>query len=376
MKSKIDLVVPQDTIVYESARPGNRAPDVLDVSFEYNDPVITQSVTQELADNYVEEGYRERIERAHDATRFLSNQAEEARSRLDAKDNENKELERQYQGSLPDELGPNLAELARLQDQLNMIDRQMLAERVAPITSAAGVATSPQQELTMLQLKLNQLHSEYSDEYPDVVQLKQEIADLKGRIDSEAAGAANAPAGGSELSPGQSRLEHEFNIDAAKMEALKSRIAITSVHGQELAALQHDYDSLATEYHGLFNKAIAAQLDENLEKRHQDERLRVLQPASLPRQPISPHRLTIGIVGFCFSALAAVGLPFGLYFTDTSFKDLEELQNELSIPVIAAIPIISMPGERRLAVTRAIVTSSVGILVTTGAIWAYTHNVF
>jgi uncharacterized protein involved in exopolysaccharide biosynthesis len=34
MKSKIDLVVPQDTIVYESARPGNRAPDVLNISRE------------------------------------------------------------------------------------------------------------------------------------------------------------------------------------------------------------------------------------------------------------------------------------------------------------------------------------------------------
>ena len=376
MKSKIDLVVPQDTIVYESARPGNRAPDVLNISYEYDDPVIAQSVTQELADSYVDEGYRERIERAHDATRFLSSQAGEARSRLDAKDSEIKELERQYEGSLPEELGPNLAELARLQDQLSMIDQQMLTERVAPRTSEAGVATSPQQELTMLQLRLNQLHLEYSDEYPDVVQLKQEIADLKGRIDSEAAGAASAPASGSEVSLGQSRLERESEIDAAKIEALKSRIAITPIHGQELAALQHDYDSLAAEYHGLFNKAITAQLDENLEKRHQDERLRVLQPASLPRQPIRPHRLTTGIVGLFLSALAAVALPFGLYFTDTSFKDIEELQNELSIPVIAAIPIIPMPAERRLAVTRAIVASSVGILVTTGAIWAYTHNVF
>jgi hypothetical protein len=57
--------------------------------------------------------------------------------------------------------------------------------------------------------------------------------------------------------------------------------------------------------------------------------------------------------------LAAVALPFGLYFTDTSFKDIEELQNELSIPVIAAIPIIPVRAERRLAVTRAIVASSV-----------------
>jgi succinoglycan biosynthesis transport protein ExoP len=378
MESKIDLVVPQDTIVYETGRSGARAPDVLNISFEYDDRVIAQRVTQELSDRYVEEGYHERIQRAHDATQFLTNQADQVGGKLQTVDSQIKELERRYEGSLPQELEPNLAQLGRLQDQLNMINQQMTmaADRVIPIAPGQGVASSPSQELTLLRLKLNQLRSEYSDEYPDIVQLKQQIADLEKQIKAEPTSAAGDSLGGSGAGQGQSRMEREAGTVNVQIEALKARIALTPVHGQELAALQREYDALATEYHGLLAKKLEAQLSESLERRHQDERLQVLQPARLARHPISPNRPAIGILGVFLSAFAALALPFGLYFTDTSFKDPEELQTELSLPVVAAIPLIEAVGERRVASLRAVAASSVGMVATTVAIWAYSQNLF
>lgn len=376
LESKIDLVVPQDPIVYLAGRPESRAPDVLKISFEYDDRVIAQLVTQELADSYVEEGYRERIQRAHDATRFLTNQAAEVRGRLDTADGQIKELEGHYEGSLPQELEPNLAQLGRLQDQLNTIDQQLAADRVLPMAVGQSVAISPSQELTMLELKLNALRAEYSDAYPDIVQLKQQIADLRQQMRTDSAVAPRDVMGSVEIAPEQSRLEREAGNVAAQIEALKTRIAMTPVHGQELAGLQRDYDALATEYHGLLSKELAAQLNESLEKRHQDERLQVLQPASMARRPVGPNRAAIGIMGLCVSLFAAMALPFGLYFTDTSFKDIEELQSEFSISVLAAIPIIEPGEEMRMATTRAVAVSGVGILVTVAAIWAYTQHIF
>jgi succinoglycan biosynthesis transport protein ExoP len=374
MESKIDLVVPQDAIVYETGRPGARSPDVLKISFEYVDRFITQQVTQELADIYVEEGYLERIQRAHDAARFLAKQATEVRGRLDTADSQIKELEQRYQGSLPQELESNLGEISRLQDQLNLINQQIASTHAIPPVSAQGIASSPEQALMMLNLKLNQLRSEFSDEYPDVVQLKQQIADLKLQIKSEPVRVEEKFSSKSEVSPVQSRLEREAGIISTQLEALKRRVTLTPVHGQELAALQRDYDTLATNYHGLLNKELTAQLNEDLEKRHQDERLQVLQPASMARRPVSPNRIAIGVLGVCFSTFAALALPFGLYFTDTSFKDPEELQSEFSIPVVATLPIVGAAKEARAATIRALGASFIGILVTTAAIWAYTRH--
>lgn len=376
MERQIDLVVPQDTITYETGRAGQRAPDVLKISFEYGDRVLAQRVTQELSNSYIEEGYRERIQRADDATRFLAGQVSQARNRLDAKDSQIKDLERRYEGSLPQELEPNLAELERLQDRLAVINQQVAVERGMPMAPGQNVATSPSLEITALELKLNQLRPIYKDTYPDIIQLKQQITNLRQLIKEPASGAGENSDRGDDVVQGRSRLERQVGIVGAQIDALKTRIAMTPVHGQELAAQQRDYDALSTEYHSLLNKELAAKLHESLEKQHQDERLRLLEPASLPRKPDRPNRVSIGILGFCFSAVTALALPFGLYFTDTSFKDPEEVQNEFAIRVVAAIPVIEVAGESRMATLRALTASSAAMLVTAGAIWAYAHHFF
>src|ERR1700722_13637920 len=130
---------------------------------------------------------------------------------------------------------------------------------------------------------------------------------------------------------------------------------------------------MAAEYHGLLNKKLGAELNDSLEKRHQDERLQLLEPASLPRKPIGPNRPALGVFGFCLSLAAALALPFGLHFTDTSFKDAEELQREFLLPVVAAIPMIETPGSGRIGNLRAMAASSAGMLITAAAIWAYMH---
>lgn len=381
MWRQIDLVVPQDSISYEGARSEQGTPSVLKVSFEYTNPKIAQRVTQELADNYINEGYRERIQRAEDATRFLTAQVTRADVELTAKGKQVRDLERRYEGSLPEELEPNMAELGRLQNQLSMINQQLTTQRLMPLAAGQSVAMTPEQELPTLEVRLSALRAEYSDDYPDVIQLKAQIADLKQQIrQNRAVGAATSPGAGAGRgdyagSPEES-LERQAAMLSAQIGTLNARIAATPVHGQELDVLKRDYDGLDTEYHSLLKKQLAAQLRETLEKRHQDERLRLLEGADLPKKPLHPDRIAIGILGVAFSLIAALCLPFALYFTDTSFKEPAELQNEYGISVVATIPLIEVPKERRAAALRALFASSAGMLVIAAAIWTYANMVF
>ncbi len=381
MVKHIDLVVPQDAIVYESKRSQQDAPSILKISFEYSNPKIAQRVTEQLANNYIDEGYRERIQRAEDATRFLAAQSARANAELAAKGKQVQDLERRYEGSLPDELEPNLAELARLQNQLSMIDQQLTTQRLIPMAGGQPVALTPEQELPALELKLGALRAEYSDEYPDVIQLKEQIADLKQQIrQNRAAGtetsSASGARGGDYAGSAQAGLEGQAAMLSVQIGSLNARIAATPVHGQELDVLKRDYDASDTEYHKLLKKQLAAQLRETLEKRHQDERLRLLEGADFPKEPIQPNRIAIGILGVIFSLVAALGLPFALYFTDTSFKEPAELQSEYGISVVATIPAIEVPADRRAAALRAVFASSAGMLVIAAAIWTYANVVF
>jgi uncharacterized protein involved in exopolysaccharide biosynthesis len=374
MRRHIDLVVPQDAILYEAAPPRQESPDVLKISFEYWDRSIAQQVTEQLANDYIDEGYRQRIQRAEDATSFLSAQVARASVAVIAKSTQVQELQRRYQGSLPEELEPNLAELGRLQNQLSIINQQLTAERLTPMAGGQAVALSPEQELARLELQLAALRAEYSDEYPDVSQLKQQIADLKQQISQKtpASGSGRVGDAGSALAS----LERQAEMLSAQIATLNQRVAATSVHGQELDAIKRDYDALDTEYHGLLKKQSSAQLRETLEKRHKDERLRLLEGADLPKKPIWPNRIAVGVFGVVFSFIAALGLPFGLYFTDTSFKEPAELQSEYGLSVVATIPAIKAPADRRARVIRAAFVSSAGMLLIAAAIWTFGNMVF
>ena len=374
MRRHIDLVVPQDAILYEAAPPRQESPDVLKISFEYWDRSIAQQVTEQLANDYIDEGYRQRIQRAEDATSFLSAQVARASVAVIAKSTQVQELQRRYQGSLPEELEPNLAELGRLQNQLSIINQQLTAERLTPMAGGQPVALSPEQELARLELQLAALRAEYSDEYPDVSQLKQQIADLRQQISQKTPASASGRVGdaGSALAS----LERQAEMLSAQIATLNQRVAATSVHGQELDAIKRDYDALDTEYHGLLKKQSSAQLRETLEKRHKDERLRLLEGADLPKKPIWPNRIAVGVFGVVFSFIAALGLPFGLYFTDTSFKEPAELQSEYGLSVVATIPAIKAPADRRARVIRAAFVSSAGMLLIAAAIWTFGNMVF
>jgi succinoglycan biosynthesis transport protein ExoP len=376
MRRHIDLVVPEDAILYETAPPQQRSPDVLKISFEYSNRETAQRVTEQLANNYIDEAYRQRIKRAEDATRFLTAQVASANAEVVAKSKEVQDLQRRYQGSLPEELEPNMAEMGRLQNQLSMINQQLTSERLTPLAGGQPVPSTPEQELPALELKLTALRAEFSDEYPDVSQLKQQIADLKQQIRRNRAAGMETSSGPRPepldyAGSARASLERQAAMLSAQISSLNFRVAATSAHGQELEALKRDYDALDTEYHGLLKKQLGAQLREALEKRHQDQRLRLLEGADLPKKPIRPNQIAIGVFGVVFSFIAAFGLPFGLYFTDTSFKEAAELQSEYGVSVVATIPAIKVPADRRAAVIRAAFVSSAGMLAIAAAIWTF-----
>jgi succinoglycan biosynthesis transport protein ExoP len=375
MRRHIDLVVPQDAILYETTAPRPLSPEVLKISFEYPNRSLAQRVTEQLANNYIDEGYRQRIQRAEDATSFLTAQVARANAEAVAKSKQVQDLQRRYQGSLPEELEPNMAEMGRLQNQLSMINQQLTAERFTPMVGGQPVALTPEQELPALELKLGALRAQYSDEYPDVSQLKQQIADLKQQIKQEKHSAAG-PGRVDHAGSAQASLERQAAMLSGQIAALNLRVAATSVHGQELDAIRRDYNALDTEYHGLLKKQLGAQLRETLQKRHQDERLRLLEGADLPKQPIRPNRIAIGILGVIFSFVGALALPFGLYFTDTSFKEPAELQSEYGISVVATIPAIKVPADRSAALIRAAFVSSAGMVVIAAAIWTLGNVLF
>ncbi|MBV8361306.1 MAG: hypothetical protein JO189_25720 [Deltaproteobacteria bacterium] len=133
---------------------------------------------------------------------------------------------------------------------------------------------------------------------------------------------------------------------------------------------------LDADYQKLKNKKLEAQISQNLEQHEEGERFQVLDPANLPLASEAPDRKVVVIGGIVFSLGLAGALPFAIFFTDSSFKDPDELRRELALAVAATIPELTeieaiMPHRRVLYQSLAI--SSTCFVLGLGILLFYTR---
>jgi capsular polysaccharide biosynthesis protein len=91
-------------------------------------------------------------------------------------------------------------------------------------------------------------------------------------------------------------------------------------------------------YQSLLDKKIQSQMAENLERKQQGEQFKILDPARIPVTPIRPDRNRILLIGLAIGLALGVGLTWLKETMDRSFKTVSEVESELGLPVLAAIP--------------------------------------
>jgi succinoglycan biosynthesis transport protein ExoP len=368
-----------------------------ELSFEYGDPVIAQQITAQLANGFIEEDRRDRMRQAATTTAFLDDRLAAAREKLEEKGKEIRDFKDRYQGSLPQDLQVNLQTLSSLQGRLQsaneaevaiderraQLDRDLADTRNTTVSSGGGrtTAISPEARLASMEAELVELRSRYSDRYPDVVDLQAQIAALKDRLkqkpnddtdDALTQFDAGFRTARDQIAVEQGRLNSEIENVKGQIALYQRRISETPAHQQEYNRLNRDYTVMNTEYHSLLNKRLAAQSSQSLEERNEGEHFRVVDQANLPRSPERPDKIAVAIGGVSISLLAAFGIAFALFFTDTSFKNVDEVMEGCGLRVAVTIPQLARPTHRYRfndAILRAAVLSSLALLIGASAIW-------
>ena len=66
--------------------------------------------------------------------------------------------------------------------------------------------------------------------------------------------------------------------------------------------------------------------------------IKVIEAVELPEKPISPNKKMNIAIAFLLGLIVSVGLAFLLEFLDNTFKNKEQLERELDLPVLGSIP--------------------------------------
>jgi polysaccharide biosynthesis transport protein len=335
------------------------------LSYEYSKPMITQAVVSRLAQLMIQEDLNESERKANASAQFLGRQAASLRVQLDSRSDAIKTFEQRNRGSLPQDINANLNMLGNLHTELEEARRSLAtadtrrmdlgrdiaeAQSKGPNSASSSEGdtfTSPEEAIATLETRLTMLRAQYSDQHPDVVRLREDIAALKQQVSASGrSGASGDPnpmiaelhRQDQMLVTQEGSLRSHIADLEVQIEECRKRIAATPSNEQLLDSLNREYDVMAKSYHQVVEQRIAAELSRNLERSRGGEQLQLLEAPKLPRHPTFPDTLTFVASGVAMSLCLALALPFALFFTDTSYSDAEDLQRQSGLRILASIP--------------------------------------
>jgi uncharacterized protein involved in exopolysaccharide biosynthesis len=279
--------------------------------------------------------------------------------------------------SLDSRYGAEHPDIVRLRREIAALERE-----VGPVDSGSVVA----ENLEAARVELAALRDRYGPEHPDVVKQRRTVSGLEAALKKSQGngegGSAEPPVA---VNPAYIQLRAQIESIDLELKSLRSQSEETRKRTDEVEdfmtrtpevernyrSLLRDYQNAAVEYQGVKRKLMEAELGKSLEAASKSERLSLIEPPTLPADPISPNRIAILVLGFVFSLGSGVGLAALLEATNTKVHGPKHLAAITGSVPLAIIPEIVTASDRwRRRAKRAVVVAC-GVAVLAGGAGAF-----
>jgi uncharacterized protein involved in exopolysaccharide biosynthesis len=343
------------------------------VNYSDSNPVRAQKICNALTSLIVDENLRSRSDVAKSTTDFLGRQLDEAKRSLDDQDAKLAAFKKQYLGQLPTDVDNNMRMLMSLNSQLDASTQtlsraqqdkayteSMLAQQIAAWKSSQS-STNPQtleQQLNQLQGQLLQLQARYTDDHPDVIKTKADIAEVQKKLKevNAAAAATNASDGSDKANAAeppeirQLRLQiHQYQavieqstLDQKRLQTqigvYQARTNMSPGVEEQYKLLTRDNDNAQAFYKDLLAKKSSAGLGSDMENQQQGEQMNILAAAGMPDSPSFPNRPIFAAGGL--GAGLALGLVIAIFleFSDKSIRTEKDAASIMDLPLLISVP--------------------------------------
>jgi polysaccharide chain length determinant protein (PEP-CTERM system associated) len=332
---------------------------------------LAQQICTEITSMFLQQNVIISERKAEDQTDFINRQLQEAKAKLDDQDAKLADFQRRYMGALPDEAQTNFSLLTGLASQLDSVtqtlnraqqDKVFLESALSQQIAAAKLSQTGDnpdtlsRQLATLEDQLASLRTRYTDDHPDVVKVKNEIAQARQRIDEQA---ANAQTVAQKEKPGlpvdtvqaqqiraqlhqidvtiQERMAEQLRLQQ-QISRVQGKLELTPAVAQQYKAITRDAQTALNIYNELLKKQSDSEMSRDLLRRQQGEQFRVLDPPSLPQQPTFPNRRLFAFGGLAGGMGFGLAIAFLLEAQDTTLKTERDIEHILKLPTLAVIP--------------------------------------
>jgi len=268
------------------------------------------------------------------------------------------------------------------------LERQVSGE--AEVTLLATREGQYRARIAELQTKLDTLRLSFRDTHPDIVQIKNQIEDLK--VEAGVQRERREKAKPSERletdetvvnNPVYQQLRQELAKNRVMIDTLKSRLADAQrllreeadrskhMHGDDvrLAELTRDYQINRDIYQDLLRRRERARVSMNLDSESLGLSFKILEPVTPLPSASGPRFWQFVLGGFAFGILIPLGLLFARLQLDPHVRLANAISVRHKVPVVAIVPHRWSPGDliglrKELVILALVVAATLVVSVT------------
>jgi succinoglycan biosynthesis transport protein ExoP len=313
-----------DVIDPRSGQP-RQATIAFSLSYEGKSPQAVQRVANDLASLYLEENLSVRTRQSQGTTNFLEDEMKSVQVQMAAADSKIAVYKQKNINTLPELAQVNLSSFDSTEREIVGLNYQLrtLQERESAIDSQLATiptdaASQDKVHLSELRVRLGELKSRLTDEHPDVIKTRSELAELTKQLRTSGQDSAdNKPDNSayitlsSQLASIRSEItstKKHIETFKKKVDELRQRIAATPGVEEGYKNILIQRNNLQLKFDDLSKKFMEAKVSNGLEKEQKGERFTLIDAARLPEKPIKPNAPAILLIGLVLGIGCGIGL--------------------------------------------------------------------
>jgi succinoglycan biosynthesis transport protein ExoP len=316
---------------------------IITVAFEAPRAELAARAANTLAEAFIEEAVRARAETAGQVSSWLAAQIEEQRGKVQAAQEAlrrlaeetgvvNFEERRTLIEQKLKQLGAHVTDVKARRLQSEALYRAMSSvPDPHDLSMVIGNRTFQELRIELSRLERREaelLGSHHLDQHPEVVKVRAQIAQARGRLASEAAHILKA-------------AENDYRAAAAQERELQVALEQATAEALDLNRRGLRYDASKRELEAgqaVLNSLLARSKQTDVAQELRASPIRIVDRAVAPARPVGPRRKRMVALGLLLGLVAGVALALLVDRLDPRIRTPLDVRARLGAPVLAVVP--------------------------------------
>jgi capsular exopolysaccharide synthesis family protein len=327
-----------------------RGTRLIELSADHPDPQVAALLANGVALQFIRQNLDRRMTVATDAVRWLRQQAEEYKSKVEKSEEALAQYRQRSQSvSLEERQNIVVDKLKELNAAVTQAQKTRLAAEAdwtvvkkqlddgRNITEIPAILSNPKvatlrQQLNDKQIQLAVLRERYKDQHPSIIALQAELKAINGKLTAACTDVVNG-------------LESLYTMAKANEDSLQRALKQQEQQALEMDSKQSDYNALKRNAEAdsqIYNSILTRMKETSVAGKLESNNIRLVDPVQVPGAPFKPRKMRNLAMGIIFGLGAAVGLSFLMNSFDDKIKSYEDV-DLLGVPLLTGVPRIELP---------------------------------